>query len=143
MNLTQKNDPWLSELVPKCLKACDTAYVPYSKFQVGCALVARNKAGDERVFLGCNVENASLGATICAERTAMVKAISEGYTQFPTVMVTSVSSDQFVAPCGICRQFMREFGTDIRVILLNAKTKEFKSFTLDQLLPESFGPGAF
>ncbi|KAJ1967778.1 hypothetical protein IWQ62_001641 [Dispira parvispora] len=143
MNVTQKEVPRLSELVPKCLEACDTAYVPHSKFQVGCALVARNEAGDERLFSGCNVENASLGATICAERTAMVKAISEGYTQFPTVMVTSVSSDQFVAPCGIFRQFMREFGTDIRVILLNAKTKQLKSFTLDQLLPESFGPGAF
>ncbi len=107
------------------------AYAPFSNFAVGAALLTR---GGE-VFTGVNVENSSLGATICAERTAFVKAISEGRKDFHTVAV--VSSEGAVLPCGICRQFMFEFGDDLRIIT-GEDEDHLKVYKITELLPEGF-----
>ncbi len=107
------------------------AYAPYSRFKVGAALLT--KTGE--VFTGVNVENSSFGATICAERTAYVKAVSEGYQEFEALAVTS--SDGEVYPCGICRQFMFEFGDDLKII--TGEDEEHLHITeITELLPEGF-----
>ncbi|WP_027399333.1 cytidine deaminase [Anaerovorax odorimutans] len=88
----------------------EKAYAPYSKFQVGAALLTK----EGEVFTGVNVENASYGATICAERTAFVKAISEGHRDFTAIAIASSGGEAY--PCGICRQFMFEFSDDLDII---------------------------
>ena len=123
-----------TELVRLAKTAMQRAYVPYSGYKVGAALLT--KGG--KVYLGCNIENAAFPCTICAERTAMFKAISEGNTQFKRIVVAGRSED-FCVPCGSCRQVMREFAPELEVICLNGKG-EAKHYTLRQLLPESFGP---
>ncbi|KAJ1906510.1 hypothetical protein IWQ60_012064 [Tieghemiomyces parasiticus] len=123
-----------STLPARALAARDMAYVPYSKFRVGSALLT----ADGTVYTGCNVENASYGGAICAERTAVVKAVSEGHQKFTAIAVAS-DLTTFCSPCGICRQFMSEFGTDLEVIMVT--TDGLTSIhTLDSLLPHSFGP---
>ena len=109
----------------------ERSYSPFSGFRVGAALLT--KSGE--IITGVNIENSSLGATICAERTAFVKAISEGYREFDTIAIAS--SGQEAWPCGICRQFMYEFAPDLRVV---TRTKEdnLRVFTLKELLPEGF-----
>lgn len=93
---------------------------------------------DGAVYTGCNIENAAFPCTICAERTAMFKAISEGHRSFHRIVIAGKSED-FCVPCGSCRQVMREFAPELEVICLNGKG-EAKHYTLRQLLPESFGP---
>ncbi|KAJ3259947.1 hypothetical protein HK103_001457 [Boothiomyces macroporosus] len=110
------------------------SYSPYSKFRVGAALLAESG----NVFLGCNVENASYGGAICAERTAVVKAVSSGEKKYLAIAITSDQND-FISPCGFCRQFMVEFGKKLIVLLVTAEGK-VKKFTLEELLPLSFGP---
>lgn len=112
----------------------ERAYVPYSHFPVGAAL----ECADGTVFTGCNVENASYPAGICAERNAMSHAVAEGHTDFVRIVVAGRSED-FCVPCGICRQVMREFAPHLEIICLNGKGEE-KRFTLEELLPHSFGP---
>lgn len=107
------------------------AYAPYSRFKVGAALLT--KTGE--VFTGVNVENSSFGATICAERTAFVKAVSEGYREFDAIAV--VSSDGEAFPCGICRQFMFEFGNDLKIIT-GEDEDHLKITEITELLPEGF-----
>ncbi len=107
------------------------AYAPYSRFKVGAALLT--KSGE--VFTGVNVENSSFGATICAERTAFVKAVSEGFREFDAIAV--VSSDGEVFPCGICRQFMFEFGDDLKIIT-GEDEEHLKITEITELLPEGF-----
>jgi cytidine deaminase len=107
------------------------AYAPYSRFKVGAALLT--KSGE--VFTGVNVENSSFGATICAERTAFVKAVSEGFREFDAIAV--VSSDGEVFPCGICRQFMFEFGDDLKIIT-GEDEEHLKIKEITELLPEGF-----
>ena len=121
-------------LCQKAIDMLDMAYVPYSHFPVGAALLCR----DGTVFTGCNIENAAYGATICAERTAIFKAVSEGHRDFDTIVIAGRSED-YCYPCGMCRQFMKEFAPEMQVICLNGKG-EAKHYTLRQLLPESFGP---
>lgn len=99
-----------SELYKKALEARKNAYVPFSKFKVGAALLT--KTGE--VYTGVNVENSTYGATICAERTAAVKAVSEGFIEFEAIAI--VSSEGEVWPCGICRQFLYEFSPEMKVI---------------------------
>ena len=121
------------ELYRMAKKAMGYSFSPFSRFKVGAALLAK----DGRVFTGCNVENSSYPAAICAERTACVKAVSEGVTEFDTIAV--VSQEGAVTPCGICRQFLREFGPEMRVIV-GKKGGPTATATLAELLPHSFGP---
>ena len=101
------------ELLDLADKAKEKAYAPYSRFQVGAAILTK----EGKVFTGCNVENSSYGAAICAERTAAVKAVSEGYHDFEMIAIASNGSDkETVYPCGICRQFLHEFNPDLKVI---------------------------
>ncbi len=118
-------------LIEKAKDAMKNAYVKYSNFRVGAALIT--KSG--KVFTGCNVENSSYGATICAERVAFTKAISEGEREFEAIAIVGSSGD-FTYPCGICRQFMSEFGLDLKLIFENGR--EIKTYTLGELLPEAF-----
>ncbi|MCX7903791.1 MAG: cytidine deaminase [Caloramator sp.] len=120
------------ELVELANRAKINAYVPYSNFRVGAALLTE----EGKVFTGCNIENASYGGTVCAERTALFKAISEGYNKFKAIAITS-DSPNLTFPCGICRQVLSEFGLDIDVIVSNNKG-EFKVFKLNELLPYAF-----
>ncbi|KAJ1973628.1 hypothetical protein H4R34_005009 [Dimargaris verticillata] len=125
----------LATLVEKALGARGHSYSPYSKFRVGSALVTK----DGTVYTGCNVENASYGGAICAERTSMVKAVSEGHRDFVAIAVATDLTETFGTPCGICRQFMSEFGTDLVVILVKP-SGDVQQHTLKQLLPLAFGP---
>ena len=120
------------ELIQTAVKMLDMAYVPYSHFHVGAAL----ECEDGTVYTGCNIENAAFPCTICAERTAMFKAISEGNTRFKRVVVAGRSED-FCVPCGSCRQVMMEFAPEMEVICLNGRGQA-KSFRLRELLPYGF-----
>ena len=127
------------ELILKALKARENAYVPYSKFAVGAAV--RTKSGE--IFDGCNIENISYSATVCAERCAFFKAVSEGKREFVAIAICGGKdgeAEDYCPPCGVCRQVMREFcGPSFRVLLVKG-TGERREFTLAELLPESFGP---
>ena len=115
-----------------CISAKEHSYSPYSKFRVGCALLLSN----DDIISGCNVENVSYGITVCAERTAYVKAVSEGYRNFKAVAVNTDVEGKFVLPCGPCRQFMMEFG-DVDVYTVSNE-REFEVFKLSELLPGDF-----
>lgn len=125
------------KLIEKAFEMLKFSYVPYSRWHVGAALLAKNG----NVYGGCNIENASYSPTNCAERTAFFKAISEGVKDFETIVVVGGHDGivkDFCPPCGVCRQVMREFcGQNFKIILAKS-TKEFKTFTLSELLPESF-----
>ena len=128
------------ELVAASWTASGFAYMPYSKFPVGAALIAENDAGESKVFTGCNVENASYGGTICAERTAILKAISEGYRKLKTIAVVCAKIPGG-SPCGLCRQVIREFGgLDGVVLTVQNREGDVTRWTVDELLPDSFGP---
>lgn len=120
------------ELIKIAEKAMEQAYVPYSKFRVGAALVTE----DDEVITGCNIENASFGGTNCAERTALFKAISEGHKKFKRIAIISDSSN-YTYPCGICRQVLSEFGLNMEVIVANNKG-EYMIHKLTELLPYAF-----
>lgn len=126
------------ELMDAAVKAREYAYVPYSKFPVGAAVLAQ----DGRVFLGCNIENAAYGPTNCAERTAIFKAISEGVRDFTALAVVADTPGP-CAPCGVCRQVMVEFfSADTRVYLGNLQG-ELVETTVGELLPNAFSAGDF
>ena len=120
------------ELIRKANEVKENAYVPYSHFRVGAALLTQSG----KIFTGCNVENASYSPTICAESSAIVKAVSEGEREYTAVAVISDSED-FTSPCGVCRQRIYEFGSDIDVIMANKKG-EYKVYKISELLPEGF-----
>lgn len=120
-------------LIDRAVAMLDKAYIPYSHFPVGAAL----ECEDGSVYSGCNVENASYGLCICAERTAVVKAVSEGKRRFKRIVIAG-NSDDFCWPCGACRQFLAEFGLGLEVVCLNAK-RETAHTTLRELLPHNFG----
>lgn len=121
------------ELISKALAAKERAYVPYSNFHVGAAVLTE----DNEIFTGCNIEIASYSPTICAERTAIFKAVSEGHKKIKAIAVVGDASHTF--PCGVCRQVIREFGSDATVIVANSEN-DYKEFSLEELLPNSFGP---
>ncbi len=109
------------------------AYSPYSRVKVGAAL----RAHDGRVFSGCNVENASFGLTLCAERCAVARAVSEGARRFDAIAIAA-STPAALAPCGACRQTLQEFGPKLRILL--AGPSSVRETTLAELLPDAFGP---
>jgi cytidine deaminase len=120
-------------LIAAARRAQARAYAPYSNFRVGAAL----EGVDGNVFLGCNVENASYGLTICAERAAVCAAVSAGATRFRRAVVVS-DSDPPAAPCGACRQVLAEFGLDLTID--GVGSKQAVSWRLSELLPAAFGP---
>ncbi len=121
-----------SELVALATEARQRAYAPYSRFKVGAALLTSSG----RVFTGCNVENAAYPLCLCAERTAVVKAVSEGEREFEAIAVVTENG---VTPCGACRQVLMEFGGDIRVIVADTEGHQ-RVYTTRQLLPDGFMP---
>ncbi|XP_067659022.1 cytidine deaminase-like isoform X1 [Haliotis asinina] len=125
----------LQQLVKTSHEVKKMAHCPYSKFPVGAALLT----DDGSVFTGCNVENASSGLTICAERTAIVKAVSEGHRRFKAIAVASDVKEIVIAPCGACRQVLVEFGVDCDVIMTKPDMT-YKIMTTKELLPCCFGP---
>lgn len=129
MNPSTKN-----KLIQSAQEARLKSYSPYSKYKVGAALLS----SDGQIFLGCNVENASYGESICAERTAVVKAVSEGQKKFKAIAVATSNGG---APCGSCRQVLGEFNADILIFVVDEKNM-VKEYSLSQLLPHHFGPSA-
>ncbi|XP_066528189.1 cytidine deaminase a [Hoplias malabaricus] len=123
------------DLVARSQEAKKSAYCIYSNFRVGAALLST----DGTVFTGCNVENACYNLGICAERTAIAKAVSEGHRDFNAIAIASDMEDEYISPCGGCRQFMREFGLKWEVYL-SKPDGSFMKTTVEELLPNSFGP---
>jgi cytidine deaminase len=121
------------KLIKEAKKARKRAYTPYSKFKVGAAVLCV----DGKIFTGCNIENASFGLTVCAERIAIFKAISEGSTKIEAIAVIG-DTDKSCSPCGACRQVISEFGEDIPLIMANLKG-DVKIKKIKELLPEAFG----
>lgn len=121
------------ELVKIAYKAMEKAYAPYSGFSVGAAVLT----DDGKVYTGVNIENATYGATCCAERTAVYKAVSEGSIKIRTVAIASCGDD-YVFPCGICRQVLSEFGNEHVRVICSKTDEDFKTYTLGELLPEAF-----
>jgi cytidine deaminase len=133
-------DTQLKELINKALSMRNMSYTPYSHFNVGAALLAKNGT----IYTGCNIENASFTPSNCAERTAFFKAVSEGVKEFSAIAIAGgpAGSDpvDYCPPCGVCRQVMSEFcGDDFKVILVKSET-EYKESTLIEVLPFRFGP---
>ncbi len=129
------------ELISKAIKMTEYSYSPYSNFCVGAALLTT----DNKIFTGCNIENAAYGPSNCAERTAIFKAVSEGCKSFEAIAIVggrknngTVNLDDYCPPCGVCRQVMAEFCNKDFKIILAKSTTDYKIFTLGQLLPESF-----
>ncbi|NLJ77996.1 MAG: cytidine deaminase [Tissierellia bacterium] len=121
------------ELIRNALEAKQGSYSPYSKFKVGAALLTE----DGRIFTGCNIENAAYSASICAERTAVFKAISEGSRGIEAMAI--VGDSDYTYPCGVCRQVIREFGKNAIIIVANSED-DYREYELEDLLPNSFGP---
>lgn len=118
-------------LFRKAMEASKNAYAPFSRLAVGAALLTK----EGRVFTGVNVENSSFGGTICAERTACVKAVSEGYREFEAIAVASPAGKLF--PCGLCRQFLFEFAPELTVVI-GENEDDLDIYSLKELLPEGF-----
>lgn len=131
-------------LIKEALKARKNAYTPYSKFNVGAALLTF----DDKIYSGFNIENAAYSVCNCAERTALFRAVFDGYRKFKAIAVVGAKNEEsgeilsdYAPPCGMCRQALREFcdPNEFKVILAKSED-EFKIFKLSDLLPESFGP---
>jgi cytidine deaminase len=123
------------DLVALAKEARDKAYAPYSEFAVGAALRARSG----RIYSGCNVENASYGLSVCAERVAIFEAVSAGERQFEALAVVS---ETLATPCGACRQVLAEFGLDTQVIVADLGERT-EVYTVRDLLPSAFTPESF
>lgn len=127
------------ELCALAIKAMENAYVPYSGYRVGAALLT--KSG--KVYTGCNIENASYSPTVCAERTAIFKAVSEGEREFLKIAVAGGKNGKITGefpPCGVCRQVMAEFcGEDFKILVVKGENS-FTEYTFSDILPISFNP---
>jgi cytidine deaminase len=121
-----------STLIQQAIRARENAYAPYSNYKVGAALLT----ADGKIFQGCNVENASYGPSMCAERVAVFKAVSEGHKEFRAIAVVTVNGG---TPCGVCRQVLREFAPNLVVVVSDVESN-YQVLTLADLLPYSFGP---
>lgn len=127
-------DEQTKSLIDAALKAANFAYIPYSHYPVGAAL----RASDGTVYGGCNIENAAYPATICAERTAFVKAVSEGQRDFEAIAVVTPTGG---SPCGTCRQVMHELAPNLRVFIADMDGVIYADTTIGDLLPNCFTPG--
>ena len=125
------------ELLNLAIEASEFAYAPYSRFKVGAAL----ECLDGRIFTGCNIENGALGSTMCAERVAIYKAVSEGANNFSRIAIYGESED-YCLPCGACRQVMSEFSQDMEVLCARA-SGGYVSYRLKELMPHPFRFGEF
>lgn len=122
-----------SDLIKTATRARENAFAPYSNFQVGAAVETANG----KIYTGCNVENASYGLTVCAERIAIWKAMSEGEREFTKIVVVADTAE-LTPPCGACRQIIWEFCGDIAVVLANLKGKS-ETLQMSELFPKAFG----
>ena len=122
----------MDALVEAALKVRENAWAPFSKFKVGAAI----EDGEGRIHTGCNVENATYGLTICAERVAVGNAVSEGCRKFCALAVVAPSAD--LSPCGACRQVLAEFGECVIVCADSRNTRQVQSYLLSELLPHAF-----
>lgn len=134
---------YISNLICEAINSRKKAYTPYSKFKVGAALITQ----DNKIYGGFNIECAAYSVCNCAERTALFRAIFEGQRQFKAIAVVGGKESEedafssFCPPCGVCRQMLREFcNTKEFKVILAKNTSEYKIYTLEELLPESFGP---
>ena len=118
-------------LAQKAIAVRKNAYAEYSKFTVGAAV----ECGDGSIFSGCNVENASYGLTICAERVALCNAVAAGHRKFERIAIATAGG---FTPCGACRQFMAEFAADLNVTLIDTSNNSIRVLTLAELLPHGF-----
>ena len=130
----------IQKLIREAIKIRENAYAPYSNFQVGACVLGRSG----KMYVGCNIENSSYGATICAERTAISQAVAQGETSIQKIAIVGGSRGgrlEYCPPCGICRQVMREFSDPKTFeIILATSEEKYEIRTLEQLLPDSFGP---
>jgi cytidine deaminase len=129
--IPSQTNQW-DHLLKQAIEARERAYAPYSHYKVGAALLTT----DGKIYQGCNVENAAYGPSMCAERVAVFKAVSEGHTNFAAIAIVTVNAG---APCGVCRQVLREFAPNLTVIIGDLEGN-YQVFTLPDLLPHSFGP---
>lgn len=127
-----------SELIKLALEAREKSYSPYSGFAVGAALLC----GNSKVFTGCNIENSAFSPTVCAERTAFFKAVSEGENEFLKIAVVGGKSgslpDNYCPPCGVCRQVMKEFCSPDFEIIIAKNAEDYNVMTLSEILPAGF-----
>ncbi len=128
---TPQTNQW-DDLLKQAIQAREKAYAPYSNYKVGAALLTR----DGKIYQGCNVENAAYSPSMCAERVAVFKAVSEGNTDFEAIAVVTVNGG---SPCGVCRQVLREFAPNLTIIIGDIAGHS-QVLTLSDLLPHSFGP---
>lgn len=130
----------IEKLIDTALAQLDFSYAPYSGFNVGAALLAKNQA----VYTGCNIENAAYTPTNCAERTAFFKAVSEGVRDFEAICIVGGKNQKatgYTAPCGVCRQVMMEFyNPKTFKIILAIDRENYRIYTLEDMLPQGFGP---
>lgn len=131
----------ISKLIQSAIDTLQYAYTPYSNFKVAAALLTKS----QKIYTGCNIENAAYTPSNCAERTAFFKAVSEGETEFEAIVIVGGRNgklEDYCAPCGVCRQVMMEFGDPKTFQVILAKSPEdYKIYTLEELLPVGFGPG--
>lgn len=141
MELTKQK---IQNLIRLATDARKFSYAPYSQFAVGAALLG----ADEKIYTGCNIENAAFTPGNCAERTAVFKAVSEGCREFTAIAIVGGKSGEdalaqtgYTAPCGVCRQVLREFVNPSAFVVILARTMDdYKVYTFEDLFPESFGP---
>ena len=130
----------IRELIMRAMGMMKMSYIPYSRFSVGAALLT--KSGE--IYTGCNIENAAYTPSVCAERTAFFKAVSEGHTSFTAIAVTGGmgrKAEDFCTPCGVCRQVMNEFCDPETFLVISAVSPDkYRVYTLKELLPYGFGP---
>ena len=123
----------IKELINKAIQAREKSYSPYSNFKVGASVMGESG----KIYSGCNIENAAYSPTICAERVAIFKAISNGEREIKKIALIG-STDSFTYPCGVCRQVMTEFASDDFEIIVAKNIEEYVSYFLDDLMPNSF-----
>ncbi len=127
------------ELISKAYEAKEYAYAPYSGFKVGAAILT----DEDEIFTGCNIENAAFTPTVCAERTALFKAVSNGSRTFKAIAICSDNSKDYISPCGVCRQALSEFVDENFVLYLCRTKDDYKTLHFSEVMPYIFGKNAF